>query len=51
MKRIGSLIIIALVLSTVQAQSWFGLRSGYPLGVTLHYGTSAIRFTRRSGGV
>lgn len=40
MKRIVGLILIALVLSTVQAQSWFGLRSGYPLGVTLHYGVA-----------
>lgn len=33
------LLVLAWALSSVQAQTnWFGLRSGYPLGVTLHYG-------------
>lgn len=35
-------LVAALVLvtaaSSASAQNWFGVRSGYPLGVTLHYG-------------
>jgi hypothetical protein len=27
-----------LALGTAGAQDWFGVRSGYPLGVTIHYG-------------
>lgn len=27
-----------LGLSSANAQNWFGVRTGYPLGVTLHYG-------------
>ncbi len=40
MKRlILALTLALLVLGSASAQSnWFGLRSGYPLGVTLHYG-------------
>lgn len=40
MKRILSILILALLAGgAAQAQdNWFGLRSGYPLGVTLHYG-------------
>ena len=34
-----SLVLMFLTLSsTASAQNWFGVRSGYPLGVTLHYG-------------
>jgi len=36
------LILCALLtiglFSSASAQNWFGVRSGYPLGVTLHYG-------------
>lgn len=32
------IILITLVFSNANAQSWAGLRTGYPLGVTLHYG-------------
>lgn len=39
MKRIILALVLALLAgSAAQAQNWFGLRSGYPLGVTLHYG-------------
>lgn len=40
MKTIGFGVLLALLLSfgSAQAQNWFGLRTGYPLGVTLHYG-------------
>ncbi len=31
-------IALFLVLSSANAQNWFGVRTGYPLGVTLHYG-------------
>ena len=35
------LVLAALLLAgTSHAQNWFGVRSGYPLGVTLHYGMS-----------
>lgn len=34
-------ILLATMLSTsASAQNWFGVRSGYPLGVTLHYGVA-----------
>lgn len=32
------LLAALLLASTASAQNWFGVRSGYPLGVTLHYG-------------
>jgi hypothetical protein len=32
------LLLLALTVGTVQAQNWVGLRTGYPLGVTVHYG-------------
>lgn len=32
------LLIFLLLAGTAQAQNWFGIRSGYPLGVTVHYG-------------
>lgn len=36
---ITSLFALALTLfASASAQNWFGVRSGYPLGVTLHYG-------------
>lgn len=31
-------LLLALVLGSAQAQNWIGVRSGYPLGVTVHYG-------------
>ena len=34
-----ALVLAALLLAgAVSAQNWFGVRSGFPLGVTLHYG-------------
>jgi len=41
--RILSLVaalVLLTVASSASAQNWFGVRSGYPLGVTLHYGIS-----------
>jgi len=41
MKRFVSISVVALLLlfTTAQAQgNWFGVRTGYPLGGTLHYG-------------
>lgn len=41
MKRLFSIAIISLLLLLASAQAqgnWFGVRSGYPLGATLHYG-------------
>lgn len=40
MKRFLVLTATLLVLAfgAAQAQSWIGLRTGYPLGVTVHYG-------------
>jgi hypothetical protein len=42
MKRILQTIVATAVLAgtvgAVHAQNWVGLRTGYPLGVTLHYG-------------
>jgi hypothetical protein len=31
-------LLLTLVLGAAQAQNWIGVRSGYPLGVTVHYG-------------
>lgn len=43
MKRIVRSILVAAILvftlGTTHAQTWVGLRSGYPLGVTLHVGS------------
>lgn len=33
-------LLLMLVLGSAHSQNWIGLRSGYPLGVTLHYGIS-----------
>lgn len=33
---------ILLTIGSANAQSWFGVRSGYPLGVTLHYGMQNV---------
>ena len=31
-------LVVLLLAGHASAQNWFGVRSGYPLGVTLHYG-------------
>ncbi len=40
MRTYGVALALALTLlaGTASAQDWIGVRSGYPLGVTLHYG-------------
>jgi hypothetical protein len=39
MKRLLGLLVITLLITSAQAQeNWFGLRTGYPLGLTVHYG-------------
>lgn len=40
LKRLIAPLLLTLLLlaGNAQAQNWFGVRSGYPLGVTLHYG-------------
>jgi len=35
---IAAAIVVLAVFSAANAQNWAGIRSGYPLGVTLHYG-------------
>lgn len=35
-------ILLLVTLGSANAQSWFGVRSGYPLGVTLHYGVQNV---------
>lgn len=37
-RRLTVLLALVLLAGTASAQNWFGVRSGYPLGVTLHYG-------------
>lgn len=36
--RITILLAVLALAGAASAQNWFGVRSGYPLGVTLHYG-------------
>ena len=31
-------LVLALLAGSVHGQNWLGLRTGYPLGVTVHYG-------------
>ena len=39
MKRLSLILLTLLSLNLASAQNdWFGLRTGYPLGVTIHYG-------------
>jgi hypothetical protein len=39
MKRFLTLVLMILLYASAQAQeNWFGVRTGYPLGITLHYG-------------
>ncbi len=40
MDRRVIVLAIALMLGATSAQDWFGVRSGFPLGVTLHYGVA-----------
>ncbi len=35
---LAAAFLVLTVASSASAQNWFGVRSGYPLGVTLHYG-------------
>ncbi|MFN2322288.1 MAG: hypothetical protein ABR510_04955 [Trueperaceae bacterium] len=37
-RRLVVLLTVLLLASAASAQNWFGVRSGYPLGVTAHYG-------------
>jgi len=36
--RLALALALLLAVGAASAQNWFGVRSGYPLGVTLHYG-------------
>jgi hypothetical protein len=36
--RLAAALTLLLAVGAASAQNWFGVRSGYPLGVTLHYG-------------
>lgn len=38
MKRCLVLLLVMLASSALAQNNWFGLRTGYPLGVTVHYG-------------
>lgn len=39
LRRVAPIVLaLAFLVGTVQAQNWIGLRTGYPLGVTIHYG-------------
>lgn len=37
---LAATLVLFFASSSASAQNWFGVRSGYPLGVTLHYGMS-----------
>lgn len=40
-RRIVTVVLVVLAatgIANANAQNWFGVRSGYPLGVTVHYG-------------
>lgn len=51
MRRVLTTLTVLLLLGgAAQAQQWIGLRSGYPLGVTLHYGTALASFDLRVSG-
>jgi hypothetical protein len=51
MRRILAVLTLVLVLGgAAHAQQWFGVRTGYPLGVTLHYGTALDAFDLRVSG-
>lgn len=36
--RLALVLAALLIAGAASAQNWFGVRSGFPLGVTLHYG-------------
>ena len=36
--RLALVLAALLLVGAASAQNWFGVRSGFPLGVTLHYG-------------
>jgi hypothetical protein len=38
--RLALVLTALLLIGAASAQNWFGVRSGYPLGATLHYGMS-----------
>ena len=38
MRVVALALALTLLAGTASAQDWIGVRSGYPLGVTLHYG-------------
>jgi hypothetical protein len=44
------LTTLLLVGGAAQAQQWLGVRTGYPLGVTVHYGTALQAFDLRVSG-
>jgi hypothetical protein len=50
MRRFLIPLAVFAFLGTVQAQQWVGVRTGYPLGVTLHYGTALPSFDLRVSG-
>jgi hypothetical protein len=51
MRRILLVLLSVLVLGgAAQAQQWAGVRTGYPLGVTVHYGTALQAFDLRISG-
>jgi hypothetical protein len=51
MRRVlTALTLLVLLGGAAHAQSWIGLRSGYPLGVTIHYGTPLEAFDLRVSG-
>ena len=37
-RRLIVLLTVLFLANAASAQNWFGVRSGYPLGVTVHYG-------------
>jgi len=43
--RIVLIILLFTVFSNGYASSWFGVRTGYPLNITAHYGLENIMFT------
>ena len=38
MRVVALALVVTLLAGSAAAQDWFGVRSGYPLGVTVHYG-------------
>lgn len=50
MRRLLIPLAVLAFFGAVQAQQWVGVRTGYPLGVTLHYGTALPSFDLRVSG-